>query len=216
MTHPIPSAEELRELIQWLTWNAEAFEARPDALSYSAKTKDMRRAAAILESLAAILAEDGMPELAAYYEPDRRDVPHEVVSSEDYDTLRAYTNAQAIKLREARNFAENAATKYNELLANQRILRCAFCDAEYPPDTPPTQHDALTTHVMLCPKHPMRNVEAELREAKKDAERYQWLRLASVDVEISNAFVNICESEPVTPEAFDAAIDAALASAGKE
>lgn len=45
-------------------------------------------------------------------------------------------------------------------LSDQRVLRCAFCDAEYPPDTPPTQHDALAAHIKVCPKHPMRDLEA--------------------------------------------------------
>jgi hypothetical protein len=60
----------------------------------------------------------------------------------------------------------------------------------------------------------------ELREASvslsifppdpRDAERYRWLRLASVNSAISEAFVNVCESEPETPELFDAAIDKAM------
>jgi hypothetical protein len=60
----------------------------------------------------------------------------------------------------------------------------------------------------------------ELREASvslsifppdpRNAERYRWIRLASVDPAISEAFVNVCESEPETPELFDAAIDKAM------
>ena len=73
-------------------------------------------------------------------------------------------------LTEARTFAEKTARQYNELLANERILRCAFCDTEYPPGTPSTQAVALTEHVKVCQKHPMRYTEQErdaLRELVK-------------------------------------------------
>jgi len=69
---------------------------------------------------------------------------------------------------EARAYGEDAARRYNDLLAEQRILRCAFCDAEYPPDTPPTQHAALTAHVMQCPSHPLR-AEIDHLRADRDA-----------------------------------------------
>lgn len=60
------------------------------------------------------------------------------------------------QVTEARQFGEAAAQKYNDLLADQRILRCAFCDHEYPPETPPTQHEALEAHIRECSKHPLR------------------------------------------------------------
>jgi hypothetical protein len=72
---------------------------------------------------------------------------------------------------EARAFGEKAAKLYNELLADQRVLTCAFCGQAYPPDTPPTQHDALTAHVAVCPAHPMRNVEASLARLGEAFER---------------------------------------------
>jgi hypothetical protein len=65
------------------------------------------------------------------------------------------------EVAKARAFAEEAARRYNEMSADQRILRCAFCGAEYAPGTPPTQHEALTAHVKVCPQHPMREVERE-------------------------------------------------------
>jgi len=55
-------------------------------------------------------------------------------------------------------------------------------------------------------------LRARLEEVGRDGERYRWLRLAGVDPVISERFVNICESEPETPELFDAAIDSALAA----
>lgn len=53
---------------------------------------------------------------------------------------------------------------------DERILRCAFCQEEYPPGTPPTQDEALTAHVMVCESHPLgvivRNLAIGLRKAK--------------------------------------------------
>lgn len=70
---------------------------------------------------------------------------------------------QARQIDEARKLAEEACAKYNGLLEDQRILRCAFCDAEYPPGTPATQHQLLTDHVRVCEKHPLRaQIEAAL------------------------------------------------------
>lgn len=43
----------------------------------------------------------------------------------------------------------------------QRVLTCAFCGAEYPPGTSESNDGALTAHVRVCPKHPMREVERE-------------------------------------------------------
>ena len=47
------------------------------------------------------------------------------------------------------------------LTATERVLTCAFCGESYPPGTPGSNHEALTAHVMVCVKHPMRAVEAE-------------------------------------------------------
>lgn len=46
-----------------------------------------------------------------------------------------------------------------------RILRCAFCDEEYPPGTPATQHEALTTHIWKCTKHPLRVILTKYQKA---------------------------------------------------
>ena len=64
---------------------------------------------------------------------------------------------------QARRFAEEAAQKYNELLAEKRVLRCAFCNFEYQEGTPPTQHEALTQHIRECQSHPYRMEVAGLR-----------------------------------------------------
>lgn len=41
-------------------------------------------------------------------------------------------------------------------LSEGRVLTCAFCGQEYAHGTPPTQHEALTAHVLACEKHPLR------------------------------------------------------------
>lgn len=81
---------------------------------------------------------------------------------------------------EARRFGEDAASRYNALLAEGRILRCAFCNAEYPPGTPASQHEALTAHVMVCATHPMRKVEAELAAARAEATKTERERCAKI------------------------------------
>lgn len=75
--------------------------------------------------------------------------------------LIARIDALKAELAEARAFAVEAGRKYNNLLVDQRILTCAFCGEAYPSGTPPTQHDALTVHIMKCEKHPLRGVIAE-------------------------------------------------------
>lgn len=66
------------------------------------------------------------------------------------------------QLSEARDFAEDACENYNQLLQNNRILTCAYCGQEYPPNTPPTQHEALSAHIAVCEKHPMRIAEIRI------------------------------------------------------
>lgn len=67
------------------------------------------------------------------------------------------------QLAKARRFGKKAAAKYNDLLASQ-VLRCAFCDVEYPAGTEPTQHQALTDHIATCAAHPMRALERKQAE----------------------------------------------------
>lgn len=69
---------------------------------------------------------------------------------------------------EARRFGEEAAKRYNELIAQGPTLRCAFCDEVYPPGTPATQHESLTAHVRVCEKHPLRADLARLRAFARD------------------------------------------------
>jgi len=45
---------------------------------------------------------------------------------------------------------------------------CAYCGADFALDAPDAT-TLVTEHIYTCPKHPMRNVEAQLAEAQADA-----------------------------------------------
>lgn len=76
-----------------------------------------------------------------------------------------------------------AAEELARLAPETRVLRCAFCDEVYPPGTPPTQHEALTAHVTVCTKHPLRaEIERLTRENARAKER-----LASCTAELKVA-----------------------------
>ena len=53
------------------------------------------------------------------------------------------------ELAEARSFAEDAAKKYNDLLASNRVA-CAYCGHQYAEGTPETKSAALTAHIAQC------------------------------------------------------------------
>jgi hypothetical protein len=65
------------------------------------------------------------------------------------------------ELTEARSFAEDAAKKYNELLASNRVT-CAYCGHQYDDGTPEAKSAALTAHIAQCEAHPMRQLGASL------------------------------------------------------
>ena len=71
---------------------------------------------------------------------------------------------------EARRFGEDAAAKYNSLISSGPTLTCAFCGEAFPPGTPASQHEALTSHVGKCEKHPMRKAEARVAVLTVDKE----------------------------------------------
>ena len=45
-----------------------------------------------------------------------------------------------------------------------QVVTCVYCGQEYPPGTPTSQHELLTAHIKVCPKHPMRQLEEENKE----------------------------------------------------
>lgn len=48
------------------------------------------------------------------------------------------------------------------------IITCVYCGQQYPENTPTHGKDVavLTEHIKVCPEHPMRKVEEELREVQ--------------------------------------------------
>lgn len=65
---------------------------------------------------------------------------------------------------EARQFAEMAAKKYNDFVAEcaeNTAVTCAFCGTVYPEGTPRSGHGALAEHIRVCEKHPLRAAEAD-------------------------------------------------------
>lgn len=85
----------------------------------------------------------------------------------------------------------------NITIAN-RVVTCAFCGHSFPDGTPVTQDRRLTDHVMVCPKHPMRQTEADnarLREALEEALEPgvfgEWSRCP--DPRIDDSLRKLCE-----------------------
>ena len=46
------------------------------------------------------------------------------------------------------------------------ILTCVYCGMAYPEGTPPHGAKVLTDHIKVCEKHPMRELEEELRATR--------------------------------------------------
>lgn len=56
---------------------------------------------------------------------------------------------------------------------------CAYCGMKYPRGTPKFDNPALTAHIKVCPKHPMRLAEVEL-ERLRGVEKAAQALLADV------------------------------------
>ena len=66
--------------------------------------------------------------------------------------------------RVLKNERDEARDWVRRLTAESRELTCAFCGVAYPPGTPASNHEALTAHVRICDRHPLR---ADLADAHK-------------------------------------------------
>jgi hypothetical protein len=55
------------------------------------------------------------------------------------------------------------------------ILTCVYCGHQYPEGTPPAHSEILTEHIKICEQHPMRDLEVEVAELRKDRDRLNWL-----------------------------------------
>lgn len=47
------------------------------------------------------------------------------------------------------------------------ILTCVYCGHAYPEGTPPHGSQILTDHIRVCEKHPLRDAERQLAEARE-------------------------------------------------
>lgn len=43
------------------------------------------------------------------------------------------------------------------------VVTCVYCGHEYPDGTPAAKSELLTAHIKTCPKHPMRQAEADVK-----------------------------------------------------
>ncbi len=95
----------------------------------------------------------------AFIEEARLDLPDAL---REIERLTDPVDGLEAKLVERTAEREEAREWVRRLTREQRVLTCAFCGAEYPPGTPESNDAALTAHVRVCPKHPMRETEAEV------------------------------------------------------
>ena len=49
-----------------------------------------------------------------------------------------------------------------------RIVTCVYCGLEYPGGTPASQDAALTCHIRVCEKHPLRAAEQKIKEQAEE------------------------------------------------
>lgn len=57
--------------------------------------------------------------------------------------------------------------RLNELQDADRIVTCAYCGFEYGTDTPKSKDTAITYHIKVCEKHPMRAAEKEIERLNR-------------------------------------------------
>lgn len=100
----------------------------------------------------------------------------------DFTERVAALAAENAKLTQERDEAREWVRK---LTAEQRVLTCVYCGHAYPPGTPASNHEALTTHIMGCEKHPASALWKERDEARMECSRLhqEIYRLNSLLVE---------------------------------
>lgn len=50
---------------------------------------------------------------------------------------------------------------------SDRVITCVYCGHAYQPGVPTHGHDALTEHIKICTKHPMRDAEKKITELQQ-------------------------------------------------
>jgi hypothetical protein len=64
-----------------------------------------------------------------------------------------------------------------EAVNAKNVLTCVYCGTAYPPGSPRHGSSVLTAHIMVCPKHPLREAEAKVEAQAKEIERLRGLIL---------------------------------------
>ena len=72
------------------------------------------------------------------------------------------------RLEQAERERDEAREWVRKMHRDAQVLTCAFCGESYPPGTPNSGSEALTAHIKVCAKHPMREVERARDEARAD------------------------------------------------
>lgn len=92
---------------------------------------------------------------------------HQALRKQCTELETAVENLRAINARlkkdveDARTWAEKTVAE----VAAQRVVSCVYCGHVYEAGTPTSQDDRLTEHIRVCPKHPMRDLEVQIKTA---------------------------------------------------
>jgi hypothetical protein len=70
-----------------------------------------------------------------------------------------------VKSVEGKSGTASAGSVSSDLLGS-RVLTCVYCGHEYPDGTPSWNSQALTDHIKICEKHPMRQAEAKIKKLR--------------------------------------------------
>lgn len=75
-------------------------------------------------------------------------------------SLESLTASQ--RLEQLEQERDEAREWVRKMHAERQVLTCVYCGHSYPPGTPASGSDALTAHIKVCEKHPLRAAEARI------------------------------------------------------
>ena len=81
-------------------------------------------------------------------------------------------DAAEVKLKKAEEERDEERDWVRKMHREAQVLTCVYCGHAYPPGTPASGSEALTAHIKMCEKHPLRATEAKLKKAEE--ERDAW------------------------------------------
>jgi hypothetical protein len=84
-----------------------------------------------------------------------------------------------LEIKENREVIQRLENERIKIQNDSRILTCAFCGHEYPPNTPESNNVLLAEHILKCPNHPVglrcKELEYEIEVLKKKLEEKELL-----------------------------------------